>query len=122
LSPAKWPCDRLTALNAVRFAFGKSNLDQEAQGLLKENVAQLSNCPDLSGRVDTNTNHVGTDQYNHRLSERRARSVQDYYSQNGIVGSRVNTRGLGKAPEPCLEEDSGPGCRRNRRAESIPLQ
>lgn len=120
--PAEGPCDRLTDLNTVNFDFDMSNLDDEAQGMLNENVSALSDCPDVNVRVDAYTDHVGSDQYNLRLSERRARSVQDYYSQNGIVSSRVNTRGLGKAPEPCLKEDPGPGCRRNRRAESIPLQ
>lgn len=122
VEPAEGPCDRLTELNTVNFAFDRSNLDEEAQGLLDENVSALSDCPNLNVRVDAYTDHVGTDQYNLRLSERRARSVEDYYTQSGIVGSRLNTRGLGKAPEPCMQDDPGPGCRQNRRAESIPLQ
>lgn len=121
VEPAEGPCDRLTELNTVNFDFDRSNLDDEAQGLLDENVSALSGCPNVNVRVDAYTDHVGTDQYNLRLSERRARSVEDYYTQSGIVGSRLNTRGLGKAPEPCMKEDPGPGCRRNRRAESIPL-
>ena len=121
VSPAIGPCDRITELNTVNFDFDMSNLDSEAQGLLDENVSAVEDCPNVNIRVDAYTDHVGSDQYNLRLSERRARSVEDYYTTHGIVASRLATRGLGKAPQPCMKEDPGPGCRRNRRAESIPL-
>ncbi len=121
VSPEIGPCDRITELNTVNFEFDMSNLDDEAQGLLDENVGAVEDCPNVNIRIDAYTDHVGSDQYNLRLSERRARSVEDYYTTSGIVASRLATRGLGKAPQPCMKEDPGPGCRRNRRAESIPL-
>jgi outer membrane protein OmpA-like peptidoglycan-associated protein len=121
VSPATGPCDRISELNTVNFEFDKSDLDNEAQDLLSENVSTVEDCPNVNIRIDAYTDHVGGDQYNLRLSERRARSVEDFYTTAGIVASRLATRGLGKAPQPCMQEDPGPGCRRNRRAESIPL-
>lgn len=122
VSPAEGPCDRITELNTVNFGFDESSLDSEAQGLLDENVNAVQDCPNLNIRIDAYTDHVGGDQYNLRLSERRARSVEDFYTTAGIVASRLATQGLGKAPQPCMKEDPGPGCRRNRRAESVPMQ
>lgn len=122
VEPEQGPCDLITELNTVHFGFDESSLDSEAESLLAENVEAVSGCPNLNIRIDAYTDHVGSDQYNLRLSERRARTVEDYYTGNGVVGSRLNPRGLGKAPTPCLKEDAGQGCRQNRRAESIPMQ
>lgn len=116
------PCEQLTSLNTVHFGFDESDLSTQAQNRLDENVNALGKCPDTNLRIDAYTDHVGSDQYNLRLSERRARSVADYYQEQGITQTRIQTRGLGKAPQSCEKEDPGPGCRKNRRAESIPLQ
>ena len=46
----------------------------------------------------------------------------DFYKRNGIDESRVEARGLGKAPVRCAQEDiDSRGCRKNRRAESVPV-
>jgi outer membrane protein OmpA-like peptidoglycan-associated protein len=111
-------------LNTINFDFDRSNIrDMDAQ-LLAENVEMLSNADAFRVRVDAYTDHVGGDQYNLRLSLRRANSVVDFYKNNGIAEDRIEFRGLGKAPVPCSEAEKDtdtPGCEKNRRAESIPL-
>jgi outer membrane protein OmpA-like peptidoglycan-associated protein len=82
----------------------------------------LTNAPSFNVRIDAYTDHVGGDQYNLRLSQRRAASVVDFYTNNGISSDRIESRGLGKAPVPCLDEDPGIGCEKNRRAESHPVK
>lgn len=109
-------------LNTIHFAFDRSNIDDEAARALTANIERLRDAPDFELRVDAYTDHVGGDQYNLRLSQRRAASVRDFYVNNGISEDRIETRGLGKAPTPCAQEDpDGRGCRENRRAESIPI-
>ncbi|MDZ7771165.1 MAG: OmpA family protein [Balneolaceae bacterium] len=108
-------------LATVNFDFDMSNIDAEAARLLKENIQQLMNAPSFNIRIDAYTDHVGGDQYNQRLSQRRAASVTDFYIENGISADRINSRGLGKAPVPCMDQDPGQGCRKNRRAESHPI-
>ena len=115
------PPIELIELNTVYFGFNRSSLDDEAKQRLMENVEELKKYPEVCVRIDAYTDHVGSDQYNLRLSERRARAVEVFYVEQGIAASRVLARGLGKAPVPCDKEDPGPGCRRNRRAESIPI-
>jgi outer membrane protein OmpA-like peptidoglycan-associated protein len=108
-------------LGTVNFEFDKSNIDEEAARILNENIQMLMDSPKFRIRIDAYTDHVGGDQYNLRLSKRRAESVTQFYVENGIAKNRIESRGLGKAPVPCMEEDPGPGCRKNRRAESHPL-
>ncbi len=110
-------------LNTVNFDFDRSNIDAQAARLLAENVQKLLDAPgEYRVRVDAYTDHVGGDQYNLRLSRRRATAVLEFYRQNGISEDRIEARGLGKAPVPCMQDDvGGRGCRANRKAESIPL-
>lgn len=109
-------------LETVHFAFDKSNIDDQAAQLLTDNVNKLQKNPKFKVRVDAYTDHIGGDQYNLRLSVRRANSVKEFYTKNGISADRIETRGLGKAPVPCAHMDTnGKGCRANRRAESNPV-
>ena len=107
----------------VNFDFDRSNLSNNAAQMLADNVEILNNAPAFRVRVDAYTDHVGGDQYNLRLSLRRAASVVEFYTNNGISKDRIESRGLGKAPVECAEteKEANNGCEKNRRAESIPL-
>ncbi len=112
----------IRTLGNVNFAFDRSDIDAEAATTLTNNVNMLKNAPNFKVRVDAYTDHVGGDQYNLRLSVRRANAVRDFYTSNGIAADRIEARGLGKAPVPCAVDDTnGKGCRANRRAESVPV-
>lgn len=108
-------------LGTVNFAFDKSNIDEAAARILNENIQKLMDSPKFRVRIDAFTDHVGGDQYNLRLSKRRAEAVTQFYIENGISGNRIESRGLGKAPQPCMDQTEEQGCRKNRRAESHPL-
>lgn len=109
-------------LNTINFDFDKSNITDQAAQQLSENVQMLQDNTKFRVRVNAYTDHIGGDQYNLRLSKRRANSVLKFYTDNGIAEDRVEAQGLGKAPIPCASEDpNGRGCRENRRAESIPV-
>lgn len=108
----------------INFDFDRSNIRSDAQSILAENVELLKDAPAFRIRIDAYTDHVGGDQYNLRLSLRRANAVVDYYVENGISEDRIESRGLGKAPVECTEaemDSNTPGCERNRRAESHPI-
>lgn len=109
-------------LGTINFDFDRSDIRDDAARILTENVRKLTNAPSFNVRIDAYTDHVGGDQYNLRLSQRRATAVVDFYTNNGISSDRIESRGLGKAPVPCMDEDPGQGCEKNRRAESHPVQ
>lgn len=109
------------AFKTINFAFDRSNISDVAAANLADNVEMLQNAPGFRVRVDAYTDHVGGDQYNLRLSLRRAKAVVDFYTNNGISADRIESRGLGKAPVACMDETEERGCEANRRAESHPL-
>ncbi len=113
----------MDAFSTVNFAFDRSNLSDAAAQALSDNVELLQGAPAFKIRVDAYTDHVGGDQYNLRLSLRRAAAVVKFYTDNGISEDRIESRGLGKAPVECSasEKESNDGCEKNRRAESHPV-
>jgi outer membrane protein OmpA-like peptidoglycan-associated protein len=68
--------------------------------------------------VEGHTDSVGTDDYNLKLSERRADSVRDYLTTNGIAAGNVTSVGLGKA-DPVASNDTAAGRQQNRRVELV---
>lgn len=112
------------ALDTVNFDFDRSNIRSDAKSILNSNISILKGAPAFRVRIDAYTDHVGGDQYNLRLSLRRANAVVEYYVENGISKDRIESQGLGKAPIECTQaeqDENTPGCERNRRAESHPI-
>lgn len=106
-------------LDNVYFGFDLSNLNSEAESVMGRNLEKLLDLPsDYVVSIDAYTDHIGGDQYNLRLSYRRANTVVQYLTDNGISVDRIESRGRGKAPVPCYDQyPDDPGCPDNRRAE-----
>jgi outer membrane protein OmpA-like peptidoglycan-associated protein len=68
----------------------------------------------LAGHTDA----VGTENYNQKLSERRAQSVYRFFVQKGIDPDKIKTIGYGEK-RPRFSNDTLLGMRRNRRVEFI---
>jgi outer membrane protein OmpA-like peptidoglycan-associated protein len=80
------------------FAFGKSQVDDDARARLREIAALLAE-PMLSGRritVEGHADGVGSRRYNQRLSEARARSVIAALEAGGVARARLRSRAFGK--------------------------
>jgi outer membrane protein OmpA-like peptidoglycan-associated protein len=74
--------------------------------------------PDLRLEVDGHTDSTGSDSYNQQLSEKRAASVRDYLTQQGIPISSVAIQGFGKT-QPVASNATAAGRRQNRRVELV---
>jgi outer membrane protein OmpA-like peptidoglycan-associated protein len=61
---------------------------------------------------------VGGEEYNQRLSERRAGSVRDYLVQQGVPMANISAIGLGEA-DPVAPNDTASGRQQNRRVELV---
>ncbi len=64
------------------------------------------------------TDNTGADAYNQGLSERRAQSVQQYFTQVGVHPSRLTAIGRGES-EPRADNSTESGRQLNRRVEII---
>ena len=110
-------------LKGVNFDFDKSNLRPDAVAILSEATEILKRYPDLRVEVAGHTDSKGTDAYNQKLSERRAKAVYDYLTTNGVSASRLQGPiGYGEsrpiAPNTNADGSDNPeGRAKNRRTE-----
>jgi OOP family OmpA-OmpF porin len=89
----------------------------ESVQILDEAVDTLKRYPNVRVEVDGHTDSVGSDAYNQRLSERRAKGVYDYLTQHGVDASRLDgPKGFGES-QPIDTNDTAAGRQRNRRTE-----
>lgn len=87
----------ILAFEDVNFDFDKSTLTPEAKRILKRNIQLLKDNPKAQIRVAGYTSAAGTEEYNQKLSERRAESVEKYLIDEGIVDARrLSTIGYGQ--------------------------
>ena len=67
------------------------------QTILKRNIQLLKDNPKAKVRIAGYTSASGTDAYNQKLSERRATSVKNYLTSEGLVSSdRLSMIGYGE--------------------------
>lgn len=85
-----------------------SSLDSVAQVLYKYKDTTL----EVVGHTDS----VGKDDYNQDLSYKRAYSVADYLTSQGVQGNRIQTQGYGET-RPIADNNTSSGRAQNRRVE-----
>ncbi|WP_083930812.1 OmpA family protein [Solimonas variicoloris] len=103
-------------LRGVNFEFDKWNLTLNAKGLLDLVVDALQKRADIKVEIDGHTDSKGSDSYNLKLSDRRAKSVMDYLLAKGIAPSRLASKGFGESM-PIADNASDEGRAINRRVE-----
>jgi len=88
----------------------------------RERLARISGIvlayPDLKLQIEGYTDSIGSDEFNQRLSEKRAATVRDYLVDNGVSINNAFARGLGKA-NPIADNSTSAGRKLNRRVEMI---
>jgi OOP family OmpA-OmpF porin len=106
----------VVVLHGVTFEFDSERLTANARTILDGVVTALESAPDIRVEVGGHTDARGSDDYNQRLSERRAASVRDYLVDKGIDAARLSAVGYGEA-KPVADNDSDEGREQNRRVE-----
>jgi outer membrane protein OmpA-like peptidoglycan-associated protein len=105
-------------MSDVLFDSGKYTL----RPLAREKLAKISGIvlayPTLSLAIEGNTDSVGTEAFNQRLSEQRAEGVRTYLTQQGVPGNSTTAVGFGKT-RPIASNDTSEGRQQNRRVELV---
>jgi OmpA-OmpF porin, OOP family len=99
------------------FDFNKSNLKKEESVKIARFISQVKANPYVRIEVNGHTDDVGSDEYNEKLSERRAATVEDFLLSQGVPrGQLAIVKGFGKAA-PLMEGTSDEARAKNRRVE-----
>jgi peptidoglycan-associated lipoprotein len=90
------PTDAPIKLENINYEFGKWDLLPESKVALDSLVQILVLNPTITIELMAHTDHVGSEQFNFDLSQKRAQSVVDYLIQKGINPQRLVARGYGE--------------------------
>ncbi|MBC7743845.1 MAG: OmpA family protein [Flavobacterium sp.] len=104
--------------SGILFDFDKSSLKANAKSNIDNLATSLQNNPETNILIIGHTDATGADNYNLRLSDRRAGAVKAYAMANGISASRLTTEGRGET-EPIAENSTETGKSQNRRVEVV---
>ena len=72
--------------------------------------------PAIVIEMSAHTDAKGSDEYNFKLSDNRARSVMEYIISKGIDASRITSKGYGES-KPVATNETDEGRQLNRRVE-----
>lgn len=109
----------------VLFDFDKDTLKPVAQETLQKAAAVIREQTKGAIRIDGHTDAKGDDNYNQKLSLRRAAAVKNWFAQKGNLGGRrMSTHGFGKQKPVASNtkadgSDDPEGRQKNRRVEIV---
>jgi len=100
----------------ITFELNSADLKEEAYPVLDQLVKFLKQNPDIKVEISAHTDDLGSEQYNLKLSLRRANSVVEYLKEHGISPDRMIAIGYGES-RPLVPNDSDEHRAMNRRVE-----
>ncbi len=104
-------------LKGIKFDFNKAIIKPESYPILDEAADILKTHPDIKVELQGHTDSVGSDAYNLKLSDARAKSVRDYMIQkHNIDASRLSAQGYGER-KPIGDNRTKEGRNQNRRVD-----
>ena len=108
----------IMSLSDILFDFNKADLRQEAKINLAKVSVILLQYPEMHISVEGHTDNVGSEDYNLKLSEKRAQSVYDFLVHEGVVAERMDTKGYGMS-QPVTSNETAEGRQKNRRVDLV---
>ena len=110
-------------IDNIYYEFGKATLTPEATVTIDSTIFRILNeTPDIIVEISSHTDSVSSEEYNQKLSQKRAESVVDYLVGKGIEKPRMIAKGYGEAfpiaPNSFPDgKDNEEGRAKNRRTE-----
>ena len=95
----QFPLASITAPVLIRnvfYEFDSASLTENSTEALDSLVALLNENPNVTIELSAHCDYRGNDQYNERLSQRRAESVVNYLIAHGIAADRLTPKGYGE--------------------------
>ena len=108
----------VTLPEAITFDIDSSEVRYSLEDSLVRLSTSLNKYPNTNVEVIGHTDNVGGQDYNQKLSTRRAESVSSILAQNDVSRSRIKAYGRGEL-EPKMTNETSKGRASNRRVEII---
>ncbi|MCB9170847.1 MAG: OmpA family protein [Flavobacteriales bacterium] len=108
-------------LDNIFFDFDKSELKPESEDELGKIVDLMTDYPFMRIEIGAHTDDQGSDAYNQKLSEARAKAVVDYLIGRKVEKERLSWKGYGET-QPIAPNDSEAARAKNRRVEFTVLE
>ncbi|RIJ46236.1 hypothetical protein D1614_19900 [Maribellus luteus] len=90
------PTDAPIKIENINYEFGSWELMESSKVALDTLVEVLVFNPTITIELMAHTDHIGSDQFNFDLSQKRAQSVVDYLIEKGISPQRLVAKGYGE--------------------------
>ncbi len=104
--------------SAVLFRVDSAIIEPPGRDALDQTVEVLQEFPKTAVVVQGHTDSTGSEEYNQRLSERRAGAVRNHLVGQGVAAHRMAAIGYGEA-YPVAENATALGRHQNRRVELL---
>lgn len=110
------PAVKVTFESGILFGFNSSALSDSAKVSLAEFAEVLKATPDADVAILGHTDNVGTEKANQSVSEKRAKAVASYLTEQGVEGQIKDVLGMSYT-QPVASNDTEEGKAQNRRVE-----
>lgn len=110
------PAVKVTFESGILFGFNSSTLNDEAKASLAEFATVLKSTPDADVAILGHTDNVGTEKANQSVSEKRAKAVAKYLTEQGVESQIKDVLGM-SFTQPVASNDTEEGRAENRRVE-----
>ena len=107
---------RLVMPSNITFATNQASITPQFHATLNSIANVLNHYDKTYLSIEGHTDSSGSESYNQTLSERRARSVQQYLINQSIMGERLSVTGYGEM-RPIASNETAAGKAKNRRVE-----
>lgn len=110
--------NRIVINEKIQFDFNKATIKPESDSLMQEIIKVIKDHPHIKKlAIEGHTSSEGSDKYNLKLSDKRAKAVMDYLVKKGELPKEMFTaKGFGES-KPIAEESTEEGKEKNRRVE-----
>ncbi len=107
---------QVLTLTGVTFDFDKATLTPDSRKILEDVALKVKHFVDVPMELEGHTDSKGSDDYNLKLSDLRAKSVRDFLIEQGVPGAKLTARGFGEKV-PVADNNTEAGRALNRRVE-----